>query len=157
MSHPAFQPLEFSFNFSGVLVDLDSNPATPPVTLGSLGSAPNMGLSEDFDGNISGSRPNPFLHFRFTALVSPPGQPTVVYPIPGFFAGAGGTGNPCTGDVKPGCVWKFRFAPDERAGIWTFTVVLDAGDGLNFGYATYGSPGAYDLVTNLDGRRDDPS
>jgi len=104
------------------------------------------GMSENFDGNLAQGRPNPFVHFRFTALVSPPSS-AQVYAIPGFFAADGTEGDPCTGDIGPGCVWKFRFTPDEQRGTWTYTVVLDAGDGMSFGYASYPLPGGgTDLV-----------
>lgn len=72
------------------------------------------------------SNRNPFLNFRCTALVTPPGGPT--YEVPGFFAGDGTTGDPCTGEIASGRTWKVLFTPD-RPGSWHVQVVVEAGMG----------------------------
>jgi len=69
---------------------------------------------------------NPFLNFRCTALVTPPGGVTAI--VPGFFSGDGTTDDPCTGEIASGRTWKVLFTPD-RPGGWHVRIVVEAGSG----------------------------
>ncbi len=72
--------------------------------------------------------PNPYLDFRLTARVTPPGS-TTSFDIPGFFAADGSQGDPCTGEIAPGRAWKVRFTPENVPGSWTVVVYFEQGVG----------------------------
>lgn len=117
---PALYPYEFSFDLTNVTLPAAFN---GPQTLGQL----NLSETRNDASQTPGSAINPFLSFRFSAWVTPPGGGQS-YLIPGFYAGDGSTGSTTPGslgDIGVGAVWKLRFAPDERQGYWNLVFLLD--------------------------------